>query len=251
MRQSGFVKLLVSSLRVSALSAAIASSAHAALQGRNVDGNMANGYEAFYDTTLDITWLADPNFGETSNALPATGSWWSWSKNWAESLNYFGATEWRLPRVQSKISTGTPADFQVGFGAGVSKSELGHMFYVNLQLPPGGSTVPDIVAIPGLPGESIKNFRAQLYWTEDVYAPNPALAWALWTSSPFVGSQAFLGKVFPGGAWAVHDGDVFARPAIPAVPEPSAIWMMLAGIGVAAFSWRRQQQSIRSQRHVA
>lgn len=221
------------------------SGAHAALQGRNVDGNVANGYEAFYDTTLDITWLADPNFGETSNLLPATGSWWTWSKNWAESLSYFGATDWRLPRVQSKISTGTAADFQVGYGEGVSKSELGHMFYVNLQLPSGGSTVPDVVAIPGLPGESLKNFRAQLYWTEDVYAPNPSLAWALWTSSPFVGSQAFLGKVFPGGAWAVHDGDVFAPPVIPAVPEPSVIWLFAAGAGMTLWSWRRQQKALK------
>lgn len=31
------------------------------LQPRDLDGNAANGPEAFYDTVLDITWLRDAN----------------------------------------------------------------------------------------------------------------------------------------------------------------------------------------------
>lgn len=35
--------------------------AQAALQGRDLDGHISNGFEAYYDTALDITWLADAN----------------------------------------------------------------------------------------------------------------------------------------------------------------------------------------------
>ena len=36
------------------------------LQGRDLDGNAGNGFEAYYDTALDLTWLADGNHALTS-----------------------------------------------------------------------------------------------------------------------------------------------------------------------------------------
>lgn len=251
MRISNGLRKLLRPLLVVAFGGVFSAHAHAALQGRDVDKNADNGFEAYYDTTLDITWLADAGYGETTGALPASGSWWSWSQSWVQSFEYFGATQWRLPKVQSKISTGTDADFQVGFGLGVSTSELGYMYYVNLQLKSGGPTVADTVFIPGLSGGVIKNFRAPMYWTSDTYAQNSSNAWVLWTSSPYVGSQAFVGKTMPGAAWAVHDGDIFAPKldplpgggGVPAVPEPSTWAMMLAGFGIMALGWKRQQKN--------
>lgn len=35
------------------------------LQGRDLDGNLAT-FEAYYDTVLGITWLADANYAKTS-----------------------------------------------------------------------------------------------------------------------------------------------------------------------------------------
>ncbi len=42
----------------------ISGTTHAALQGRDLDGNLAT-FEAYYDTVLDITWLADANYAMT------------------------------------------------------------------------------------------------------------------------------------------------------------------------------------------
>jgi hypothetical protein len=38
------------------------------LQARDLDGNMANGAEAYYDSFQNITWLADANYLKTSNS---------------------------------------------------------------------------------------------------------------------------------------------------------------------------------------
>lgn len=67
------------------------------LQARDLDGNLANGPEAFYDTTLDVTWLADANQNGPMN--------WEAAKTWAANLNVNGVTGWRLP---SYIDTGSP-----------------------------------------------------------------------------------------------------------------------------------------------
>jgi len=37
------------------------------LQARDFDGD-TNTVEGYYDTALDITWLADANYGLTSNS---------------------------------------------------------------------------------------------------------------------------------------------------------------------------------------
>ncbi|MEA2079422.1 MAG: hypothetical protein U9P00_06110 [Pseudomonadota bacterium] len=59
------------------------------LQGRDLDGNAAT-FEAYYDTTLDITWLANANAaGTTMN--------WADANSWAAGLNVNGVTGWRLP----------------------------------------------------------------------------------------------------------------------------------------------------------
>ncbi len=43
-----------------------AGAAQASLQGRDADGNAANGFEAYYDNVLGITWLADANHAYSS-----------------------------------------------------------------------------------------------------------------------------------------------------------------------------------------
>jgi hypothetical protein len=67
-----------------------------------------------YDTTANITWLADMNYAYTSGYVAsgvAPGSagentiWtdgrmsWAAAKNWADNLVYGGFSDWRLPTV--------------------------------------------------------------------------------------------------------------------------------------------------------
>ena len=75
------------------------------LQGRDLDGNLAT-FEAYYDTTLNITWMADAKYVWTSGyqTLPPPGALnirmtWSNANAWAASLNPYGSgiTGWRLP----------------------------------------------------------------------------------------------------------------------------------------------------------
>lgn len=248
---------------VSALTGAtLAVPAYAALQGRDVDKDASNGFEAYYDTVLDITWLADANYAKTSgayaDAFPTGGMWWDFAVTWTQNLNYFGATDWRLPKVISKISSGTLADVSAGRGAAALESELGYMYYTHLRLGDNPTPSSGTIALSGVPDGYIKNFVADLYWTSDRFAGNQSLAWGLWTSYPFAGSQAYVPRVLPEYAWAVHDGDPFGvkvvvpdTPPLPAVDEPSSAMLLLVGLGVAAHMLRQRKGFKRSSNALA
>src|SRR3989344_1507399 len=63
------------------------------LQGRDLDGNLST-FEAYYDTALNITWLADANYAGTTMD-------WTTANAWVAALNPYGSciTGWRLPTV--------------------------------------------------------------------------------------------------------------------------------------------------------
>ena len=74
---SNSARTVVSILTAGLLTAARAAPAGAAvvsglgtwattLLGRDLDGDLTNGFEAYYDTVLDITWLADAHYALTS-----------------------------------------------------------------------------------------------------------------------------------------------------------------------------------------
>ena len=107
---------------------------------RDLDGNPST-IEAYYDTVLNITWLADANAAGSS-----TMNWYS-AIAWAAGLNINGITGWRLPVVNP--IDGTTADDQDisyigtedrGYNdsapgtlyAGSTASEMAYMFYNTL-----------------------------------------------------------------------------------------------------------------------
>jgi hypothetical protein len=59
------------------------------LQARDLDGNKANGAEAYYDTTQNITWLADANYLKTSGAA------WADADGKAPMITTYGGYPWR------------------------------------------------------------------------------------------------------------------------------------------------------------
>lgn len=100
------------SLRFAALTLAvgISGTAHAALQGRDLNGSLGS-FEAYYDTVLDITWLADANAGAGSsydNGSNTTDGRMTWANAnaWAANLSFYNPltnqtyADWRLPTVE-------------------------------------------------------------------------------------------------------------------------------------------------------
>ena len=78
-----------------------AATVHAELQGRYLTPDTSNGFDAYYDTEQDMTWLADALYGGRRD--------WNSADQWVESLRLGGYSDWRLPTV-----TGSPANPSVG-----------------------------------------------------------------------------------------------------------------------------------------
>lgn len=209
------------------------------LQSRDLDGNLSTA-EAYYDTALNITWLANGNASDMN---------WTDANTWAANLNINGYTGWRLPMI---IDTGLPGcDYaysgtDCGYNVDTSTSEIVHMWYITL----GNKAYYDTTGNPNQSGWGLTNtgpfthiINVALlhpnYWTATEYAPDTSRAWYFGVQ---LGNQEWDGKSAPHWVWAVHSGDVGA--AVATVPVPAAVWLFGSGllglIGVA----RRKKRAV-------
>lgn len=115
------------------------------LQPRDLDGNPAT-VEAFYDSLLNITWLADANYAQTIGHSPSGKMNWSDAQAWVENLTVYGISGWRLPTAtpingnsynynfSNNASTDNGYANSAGWidAQGHPVSEMGHMYYVTL-----------------------------------------------------------------------------------------------------------------------
>jgi len=206
----------------------VSSSSHAALYDR--------GNGLIYDDVLNITWMQDANYAQTSGyaAANAVGSLNSGSTNlqadgrmgwdaaitWADQLKYGGYGDWRLASSGSSPT----------IGYNITNSELGHMFYNNLGNTAGNSiygnvSFSDMAASGG--AESFLNVQGYIYWLGEEYAPNTDAAWAF---NNYDGYQYNPIKNDSRYSWAVRDGDVSTVP----VPAAASLFgSALAGLLVA------------------
>ncbi|MDH5573478.1 MAG: VPLPA-CTERM sorting domain-containing protein [Gammaproteobacteria bacterium] len=189
------------------------------------------GNGMIYDSDLDITWLQDANYAQTSG-YDADGLMnWTDAMAWADTLSYSGYSDWRLATGDTVC---TPGIFTVCTGG-----ELGHLFYSEL----GGSQGSHIFNSSDADLNLFSNIQANIdpfisfYWTSTETVELTLL------SGPVYRPQAFSfddGKItlYPSSenyAWAVRDGDVAA------VPLPSSIWLLFSGlIGLAGLSKRNK-----------
>ena len=178
-----------------------------------------------YDSTLNITWLADWNYARTSG-FDADGLMnWTTANNWANNLVYGGYSDWRLPTSLNADGTGPcgPPAFNC------SGSEMGHMFYNNWDATAGsvfssGTNAANLALF--------SNVQSTVYWSGTEYAPDRDAAWIFRT---FDGLQSLGQQHSALYAVAVRRGDVAAR-----VPEPQTLALALLALGAMVVARRRR-----------
>lgn len=227
-----------------ALTVALSTSLHAAsisgqgtwestLQGRDLDGTLST-FEAYYDTSLNITWLANANYAGTVMT-------WSSANTWAGSLNPYGSgiTGWRLPTVTDTGASGCDlayAGTDCGYNVNTATGEMAHLYYTTLgdkayyNTSGGGPQAGWGLTNTG----PFSNVQSTDYWSATEYAPNTLYAWSFGND---FGVQYNYGKTSSLYAWAVHAGDVGAS----AVPVPAAVWLFGSGLlGLVGVSGKRR-----------
>ncbi|MGI9341257.1 MAG: DUF1566 domain-containing protein [Gammaproteobacteria bacterium] len=201
---------------------------HAALIGRAPTTPGGTDYQAYYDDVLNITWLADANYAETSG-FDADGR-----MNWEDSLAFvgtlnsdvlLGVTGWRLPNMTDVDNDGcvdeqSTSGGDCGYNIDTENGEMASMFYDTLGnlaffFPDG--TAPQ-------PGWGLSNTGpftnldgSVLYWYGNEDVSNIAEAWYFGMPS---GAQRPREKFELHKAWAVVDGDALAP-----IPVPAAAWL--------------------------
>jgi len=197
------------------------------LEARDLD-NDTSTIEGYYDTALNITWLADANYAETSSEHTNGRMKWSEANVWASRLDINGVTGWRLPTLSPisgvafdsiytndattdygmALTTTDGADGGWRDNSGNPVSEMGHMYYVTLgniaHCSPDYNDRCVAQAGSGLsntgPFSNVQNWR---YWTGLETGSNIDFVWDFALTNGKQGADSGIAY-----AWAVHDGDV-------------------------------------------
>jgi hypothetical protein len=153
-----------------------------------------------YDTTLDITWLADWNYAKTSGDDADGLMNWGAAKAWADNLAFGGYDDWRLPTIgqpDTSCSFNYTVDGVTAYvGTGCTARKFAHLFHYDLGPTPGTNTLSaTTIANRAL----LSNFKSSDYWSQSEFAPMAHVAWA--TVLNGVGSQTIIDK--SGGMYAV------------------------------------------------
>ena len=192
------------------------------------------GNGLIYDDVLDITWLQDANYAQTSGYDSDGMMNWNDANEWANNLVYAGHDNWRLPSMGPNLVWG---ENQTG-------SELGFMYYENLS-----NTFTGVCDLPNYYHGSvscIKNisfidssahsanalsfdnliyqYPDGKYWfgEENPIHPN----WGMRFQFTDGLTDASTSKSSKLSAWPVHDGDIGLAP----VPLPAGIYLFLSGL---------------------
>ena len=154
------------------------------------------GGGAAYDDVLDITWITDAS-------LSGSGSW-EQHVTWADTLTYFGYSDWRLASMS--VAAGLPTglaeavnDCSTIWPPLCQDNELGYMFFHNLA----GSSGEDLTGDRTVGDVTLRNIQP-LYWSGTESGVTNA-----WMYHFDIGFGVWSPKNGNRYAWVVRDGDVF------------------------------------------
>ena len=216
-----------------------AAAAMVVLSGAAQAALVNRGGGMIYDTTRNLTWLADMNFASTSGhngtGVNANGTMnWAAATDWANNLVYGGFSDWRLPTLNPS-DTSCTGGFGFGLGFNCTGGELSGLFVTDLGnkagesvLNPAGDTDEQIANLA-----LFSNVQSNVYWSGTEYALYPSLA--SYVFRPSDGFQNFYFRPDPLYAVAVRPGDVAAR-----VPEPQTLALALLALGAMVVARRRR-----------
>jgi hypothetical protein len=216
------------------------------------------GGQAFYDTVLNITWLANANLAQTENfgvsGVKESGFMTLETANeWISAMNsasYLGLDAWRLPSITPINGSEFVLDWSEDGStdrarnlsaagtvfAGSTASEMAHLYFNTLGNISTRDTSGDLTSC-GDPAVScltntgpFTGLINQHYWSDMSPLGNGEVL--------FFSFNGYQNEVLPdeltlGGAWAVASGDVL-------VPIPAAVWLFASGLGF--LGWKRKQQ---------
>ena len=218
--------------------------------GASQAGLIDRGGGLIYDTVLNVTWLADANYAQTSG-FDANGLMnWTTATTWAANLSYFDSvrnvtyTDWRLPTVTDTGTSGCNDAYtgtDCGYNVDTATGEMAHLWYVDFGNLAPVDTSGNVQAGWGLVNGAAANDESlftniqPFYWYGTAYAPTPgSIAWIFITD---LGLQTFGPQAGEFFAWAVRPGDVAAAQG---VPEPGTLALLGLSLGAMAVARRRR-----------
>ena len=196
------------------------------------------GNGLIYDNELDITWLQDANYANTTGYVTVGGRdvtvtdgkmTWDESIEWSRQLNYAGYSDWRLPDVKpvngNTFQINVSFDGSTDFGEHITspQSELSYMYFVNLNNASahdlsgkllGCGAVDSCLANTG----PFNNLIPDNYWSDVEVEITPTFAWSFNTQHGIQTLYDAKPNLFYG--WAVHSGD------IAVVPVPATVYLL-------------------------
>jgi len=219
---------------------------HASLLGRAPLTPGGTDYQAYYDTALNITWLANGNLAATQSfgidAFSGAMNWFA-AQDWITAMNaanYLGKDTWRLPAVTDTGEPGCDVAYQgtdCGYNVDMSTGEMAHLYYDTLgnvayRDANGGRTncsnsPPYCLSNTGPFSNLLRNY----YWYGTDQPTHPSDGWGFYFGLGYQDTYVKSEKLY---AWAVHDGDPFAP-----VPIPPAVFLFGSAIGV--IGWMRRK----------